>query len=869
MHTQKSKMMMNRRIINLKDKISGLPAAKKTVAKAKRRGRPINAVFQKEGVLAAEIKTGIFGGRRLNMEPLEISCPCREDILAVLDEIEALNVFMGERSAAEELTEAPEDVLDDLLGVWQVDDFLENESTENALMREISASERIKPVVLTDGGDDFLTALVARPDWLENCPVDEMPSDPLARERELVESGRFYRARFEPSRELSVANRRPDLKNIFGWRKFWRQGIGFLSAGCFIFLAIFGMSLVGQGLLAKDNILTSSLQAYRAMLAAKDSAAARNFSSAQVNFETAYQNFLSADRELGKMGRGIISLLENLPGGSAVGSGSFLVKAGENLAQAGQSFAKIAGSFSSEAAGGLFLNNQLSLTRKIAEIKQEMAAGQKYLFSANQYLTRIDGDDLPAAMTPQIENLKKKMPAVVEAAAQVESWSDIFLEILGSKKAKKYLLVFQNNSEARATGGFIGTYGVADIDEGCLKNLFIDGIFNLDGQLYEKIIPPRPIQKISTAWSAHDANWFADWPSSAKKISWFYEKAGGATVDGVISLTPAVVEKLLAITGPIDLPRYQIALDRQNFMDAVQQKVEIDYDKQLNQPKKILADFAPLFLEKLKQAWPQHSREIFNVLIESLAEKHLLFYFTDAALERAFSEQGWTGEILKTEKDYLSVVNTNINGFKTDKVVAQKIYHEAKIQDDGSIIDTVKIVREHLGGRTPYDWYNKVNADYLRVYVPLGSKLLSASGQTLEGYAPPVDYAALGFCADADILSQESGLTVDLSGAQVFAESGKTVFGNWVYVSPGETVEIIYQYLLPFKIDWRQNSDTYSLLAQKQAGSAAGYFEGSLVIPLAARIDWQYPEGLQLSSAGAKFVSDLARDRFYGLVFGR
>jgi hypothetical protein len=302
-------------------------------------------------------------------------------------------------------------------------------------------------------------------------------------------------------------------------------------------------------------------------------------------------------------------------------------------------------------------------------------------------------------------------------------------------------------------------------------------------------------------------------------------------------------------------------------LEAVQYKVEVDYDKEQNQPKKILADFAPLFLERLWQVWPQHSTEIFKIFVDSLSEKQILFYFTDPVLLKAFSEQGWTGEILKTEKDYLSVINTNINGFKTDKVIAQKIYHNSQIQSDGSIIDTIKITRTHQGGQSQYDWYNKVNTNYMRVLVPLGSKLLSASGQTLESYAAPIDYQEKGFKADAEVLAQEGQMVIDKnSGTQIFTESGKTVFGNWVYVSPGETVEVTYQYLLPFKINLASSNFTYSLLAQKQSGSFGSEFESILSLPGVKKISWQYPTDLQISDSQIKFSGDLKTDKFYGVV---
>ncbi len=854
----RAEIKSDNRTINLRNKSPGFSAEKIVASEFKKRGRPKKQIF--EFPLEAHKKKPIelYFSRYDNLEPLEISHPSRAEILATFEEIEILNNYLREypleTMIIEPLKEA--DILDSLLNVWQADDFL---TANQEIEEKIDKLEEEK---------DFLAALVVEPDLADQVlihPIQDNLSLDLKGEK-LESLEQFYAPKLVLG-TLSLRGRWNSLKSFFSQRKILRQEVAFLSVGCLIFLVIFGMSLAGQGLLAKDNILGSALQAYQAMLAAKDSASSLNFSSAQVNFDTAYQNFLAADQELNKMGRGIISVLEALPGGSQVTSGSSLVKAGENLARAGQGFSKIANLFLLEKLSDYFSSDQLSLTQKIVEAKKEIKSAQKYLTQANQSLTQVRSADLPAELAPKIEDLKKKLPVVVEATGQLENWSNVFLGVLGHEKAKKYLLVFQNNSEARATGGFIGTYGVVDLDEGRLKNLFIDGIFNLDGQLYEKVIPPRPIQKISTAWSTHDANWFADWPTSAKKIVNFYEKAGGQTVDGVISLTPTVVEKLLALTGPINLPQYNVTLDQNNFLEVVQYKVEVDYDRQLNQPKKILADFAPLFLEKLWQVWPSKYQEIFKVFIDFLIEKHILFYFSDTTLETAFKEQGWTGELLSTEKDYLNVVNTNINGFKTDKVVEQKVYHEAQIQEDGSIIDTVKIIRTHQGGQDQYDWYNKVNADYLRVYVPLGSKLLLAQGQTLEGYAPPIDYAAAGFKSDADVLAQEQGMTVDQSGTQIFTESGKTVFGNWVYVSPGETVTVTYQYLLPFKINLKQESDSYSLLAQKQAGAFGSYFESSLSLPLGAQVNWQYPENLQLTGQEIKFISDLARDRFYGLVF--
>ena len=81
----------------------------------------------------------------------------------------------------------------------------------------------------------------------------------------------------------------------------------------------------------------------------------------------------------------------------------------------------------------------------------------------------------------------------------------------------------------------------------------------------------------------------------------------------------------------------------------------------------------------------------------------------------------------QTDKDYLMVVAANISGGKTDSVIRQELYHQAEIQADGSILDSVIISRRHFGP-VDRDFTDQPNRSYLRVYVPLGSELVKAAG---------------------------------------------------------------------------------------------------------------------------------------------
>ena len=516
----------------------------------------------------------------------------------------------------------------------------------------------------------------------------------------------------------------------------------------------------------------------------------------------------------------------------------------------------------------ILLISSLNLIQKGLEIKGKVLGTN---ISVHEQL------DLVQKAIPKINPARKefmrginleKLPALVENLRNISKAAPIIAEALGESRPQKYLLIFQNNQEMRATGGFIGTYGILDIKEGKIKNLFIDGVYNADGQLLEKIIPPEPIKKISASWSMHDANWFPDWPTSASKIVSFYEKTGGATPDGVISFTPTAIEKILDVTGPIEMPEYNLVINSGNFIETIQWQTEKGYDKKLNQPKKILADFAPKLLNKISNLETKKMFEILRALEEALEEKHILIFSFDPKIQNFITEKGWAGQVLKTDKDYLSVINSNINGYKTDGVIDERIEHLSEIQPDGTIIDTVIITRRHNGGNNVYDWYNKVNCDWMRVYVPQGSELLEAQGHTIEKIQTLKEGSDYPYFEKDPLVSEiEATMIVDEdSGTKIFQESGKTVFANWVFVSPGETVTVVYKYKLPFKIDFSQPADSWSLLVQKQSGSLGSKFKGGIKIPEDLKIIWRYPDQLIVNSQQLTISSDLKTDRFYGVV---
>ncbi|MDP2676563.1 MAG: DUF4012 domain-containing protein, partial [bacterium] len=168
-----------------------------------------------------------------------------------------------------------------------------------------------------------------------------------------------------------------------------------------------------------------------------------------------------------------------------------------------------------------------------------------------------------------------------------------------------FALFFQNPSEMRPSGGFIGSYADLFVENGAIKNIDVRDIYDPDGQLDLKVVPPKPLQGTTVSWGARDANWFFDFPKTAAKVLGFLQVSKiysekNVTFEGAVALNTDLIEGILGITGPIALPDYNLALAKDNFLTEVQKEVETGTNKELHQPKKILKDFMPLFLASLK-----------------------------------------------------------------------------------------------------------------------------------------------------------------------------------------------------------------------------------------------------------------------------
>ena len=174
---------------------------------------------------------------------------------------------------------------------------------------------------------------------------------------------------------------------------------------------------------------------------------------------------------------------------------------------------------------------------------------------------------LPQAHIGKVRDAVDKVRGPIASAAEtlrgLNEIAPMLPQMLGANGTRNYLLVAQNLAELRSTGGLPGSMGVLTIDNGHISlNEFVPAtsLDNEDGGHYGITDEEMAIWGKNDRLGKHicDTNLIPDFARDSQIWSEWWQDKKGTAVNGVIAIDPVLLQKLLALTGGIEVDGHSI-----------------------------------------------------------------------------------------------------------------------------------------------------------------------------------------------------------------------------------------------------------------------------------------------------------------------
>ncbi len=392
-------------------------------------------------------------------------------------------------------------------------------------------------------------------------------------------------------------------------------------------------------------------------------------------------------------------------------------------------------------------------------------------------------------------------------------------QLLGTTKRQDYLIVLVDNNELRPGGGLITAYAQLTFEGGQLLDLQTFDIYQLDNQLTGEVVPPSPLQEYlgQKSWRIRDAAWQPSYPDTARQIDWFYQKASGQNIDGVILIDDDFLAAMAELWGGFHLQDLNLTLTKNNL----RRRLFLWGNLEKGNQNQIFVSLLKTFLSQLKQLKGQQLQTFTTTLDQLAKTKDINFYFNNSQLENLFLDLGWGGE-MKTPQCSQNcivlsgpVIEANLGANRVNYLLSQQLKTEVNITPT-LITENLKLTLNNPSSspRWPGGNYN----DYLQWYFEQGWKLeeVKIGGRHLDidninvatrsGYHIYSFYHQVGY---------NQSQTVSLKLSRPFKENSSLDLLFWQPKQIGLTIQkVLYRLNLPQNsrikvispVEWKKNN---------------------------------------------------------------
>jgi len=628
--------------------------------------------------------------------------------------------------------------------------------------------------------------------------------------------------------------------------------------GVILLLANLGSLFIGfgqyQNLMALAQGGVMNLQNAKASLSqlAQNPLDSKSIAQFCGDMATAHGDFAQLDSDL----RGYPSFLKGAPWlGAKLTAALHITPLAIEATQAGIVGCHLLTLLSSRLANPLNTQGQGLTSDDLVQITQDFDQVQSLFVTLVDQMNRLQPSDLAldARLGSLVKAVKANLPTIEQGFQEIQTVLSFVGSVTGVGQPTNFLVEVLDSTELRPGGGFVGNYGILTLSGGRLSNISIEDVDLLDNvyKYGNKRIPiPSTYSWFHTGygWGFRDSNLDADFPTSAKNAEQLYKKEGGTVpIQGVIAITPWLIQDALRITGPIDVPEYHETITADNLIERIHyhQLTPGVAEGPDNVPdpsghsslrKRFTSFVFQHFVDKVKALASKDMSQFVQLFRNALKSKDIQIYLNQDPAEALLEHYDLASTIqAPAQGDSFLVVDSNQSANKANAYILTTLSDRATIDETGTVTHNTTLT--YFWAATPQSQANNYGRftyfDYVRVYVPPASVLKAQSGWAPAG--------------------QSSAFGREVWGGNLTLGYGKTKSITLTWTVPGGAIKDA--------AGWH-----YQLLLQKQAG-ITWYGDVQVALPACSTISNTSGGLTPLNAQSVRLGQNLTTDLHLGLDY--
>jgi hypothetical protein len=327
--------------------------------------------------------------------------------------------------------------------------------------------------------------------------------------------------------------------------------------------------------------------------------------------------------------------------------------------------------------------------------------------------------------------------------------------MLGADGPRNYFVAFQNDAEARGTGGIAGAFVILHAQAGRLTVTARGSDADLRSDLPAVHLDQQLSANLAILGGTSDwreANVGADFPAAAQVWVQLWQEQTGQRLDGAFAVDPAVLSYLLSVTGPATLLTGQ-TVTSSNAVALTEQSVYANYSSSdLGDRKSFLQLVSSATISKVLSAPSSDGPGILEALRLAAGQRRLLLYSTTPSDQAELQTTAAGGALPGASQPTAVATLVNASANKIDFYVSSHLTYKASscaagfrdvtvtltITNDAPTSGLPSYVTARLDGGTGPLGSEESLVSY---YATTGAQVSSA---TLDGTASAVAVSSLG-----------------------------------------------------------------------------------------------------------------------------